>query len=200
MLMVPQKGNLEAAFDQSLGDQQNYAASSGMVMIIVRPGMEQNARDSLRRRGIGAWWPNFKKETQAKDRISGERYTKIVLAGIIPGIVLTPSRLNAHFWASIDLAPGAINVARDLRGDPIVIDDTDVVLLHKIEAALNKATPEKVVHSFKEGDDVVLFGDLDRRIPAKVEKVRKNGHVELEVTFMGGLRRMTVTPDQIAHV
>ena len=200
MLMVLKKGNLETAFDQSLGDEQNYPQSSGMVMIIVRPGMEQDARDSFRRRGIGAWWPNYKREVQAKDRATGQRYTRLVLTGVMPGIIFTPSRLNAHFWASLDLAPGAINVLSKLNGDALSISDTDVVLVHKIEAELNKPLPAEIVHSFEVGQEVVIIGDLMRNFVAKIEKIEKSGRVHLEIPMFGRAVPMTVLASQIAHV
>jgi transcription antitermination factor NusG len=201
MLMAVEKGNLEQAFKgQILDDGQNYVPADGMVMIIVRPGYEQTARDSLRRRGIGAWWPNYPKEESAKDGASGKRYTRMVRSGVMPGIILSPSRLNSLFWASIDLAPGAVNVVRKLNGDELVIDDVDVVLMHKIEAGLNRPLPEKVVHSFKVDDAVVIVGDIMKHFTAKIEKIEKSGRVHLEIKLFGCLRRMVVSPDQIAPI
>jgi transcription antitermination factor NusG len=183
---------------EAVDDGQNYVPADGMVMIIVRPGYEQTARDSLRRRGIGAWWPNYKKEVQAKDGTTGKRYSRLVLTGILPGIILSPSRLNSHFWASIDLAPGAVNVVRKLNGDELVIDDVDVVLMHKIEAGLNRPAEEKVVHSFEAGDDVVFTDHAMSRLSAKVTKVCQDGHVMVDVTIFGAVRSVPVLPHQIA--
>ena len=197
MLMVPNKRNLEEVFEASTDDGQNYG--SGMVLIVVRPGMEQNARDALRRRGIGAWWPNYKREVQAKDRATGQRYARLVLTGMLPGIVLTPSRLNAQFWAALDLAPGAINVVRKLNGDVLAIDDTDVVLLHKIEAELNRPLPAEIVHNFAVGESVIIIGDLMRHFAAKIEKIDKSGRIHLEIPLFGRAVPMTVLPHQIAH-
>jgi len=197
MLMIPRPGNFDYLFE---GSPQNYEAADGMVMIVVRPGYEQTARDSLRRRGIGAWWPNYKREVQAKDNATGKRYARLVLTGVMPGILLTPSRLNSHFWASIDLAPGAVNVVRKLNGDPLAIDDTDVVLLHKIEAELNRPLPAEVVHNFEVGDDVVVVGDLMRHFTGKIVKIDKNSRIHLEVSLFGRATAMTVLPQQIAHV
>lgn len=179
---------------------QNYEAGDGMVLIVVRPGYEQTARDSLRRRGIGAWWPNYKREVQAKDNATGKRYARLVLTGVMPGILFSPSRLNSHFWASIDLAPGAVNVVRKLNGDPLVIDDTDVVLLHKIEAELNKPLPAEVVHNFEVGNDVVITGDLMRHFTGKIVKIDKNGRIHLEMSLFGRATAMTVHCHQIAHL
>lgn len=197
MLMAEQK--LEPIFE-STDDGQNYGQSAGMVLIVVRPGFEQTARDSLRRRGIGAWWPNYKREVQAKDSETGKRYHKLVPTGIMPGIVFTPSRLNSHFWASIDLAPGAVNVIRKLNGDALAIDDTDVVLLHMIEAELNKPLPAEVVHSFEVGQDVVIIGDLMKHFTGKIGKIDKNGRVHLEVNLFGRATPLTVFANQIAPV
>jgi transcription antitermination factor NusG len=201
MLMAAQPGNLEQAFEGDLlGQDQNYDAAGGMVMIVVRPGYEQQARDSLRRRGVGAWWPNYKREVVAKDRENGKRYSKLVLTGIMPGIILTPSRLNSHFWASIDLAPGAVNVVRKLNGDPLIIDDTDVVLLHKIEAELNKPLPERIMHSFQVDDHVVITGDVMRHFTGKIVKIDKSGRIHLEINLFGRATALTVLANQIAPI
>lgn len=186
--------------EPALVEAQNYVPADGMVLIIVRPGYEQTARDSLRRRGIGAWWPNYRQEVASKDRGTGKRYSRLVLTGIMPGIILSPSRLNSHFWASIDLAPSAINVVRKLNGNALVIDDLDVVLLHKIEAELNRPLPAEIVHSFKVGEEVVIVGDLMRHFTGKIIKIDKSGRVHLEINLFGRAAPLTVLPDQIAHI
>ncbi len=199
MLMVPNKRNIEAAFNASI-DGQNLQPAAGMVMIIVRPGMEQDARDSLRRRGIGAWWPNYKREVLTKDRETGKRYSRLVLTGVLPGILLTPSRLNEHFWAAIDLAPGAINIVRKLNGEAVEIGDTDVVLLHKIEAELNKPLPAEVLHKFEVGNEVVVVGDLMRHFVGKITKIEKSGRIHIDISLFGRVTPMTVLPHQIALI
>jgi transcription antitermination factor NusG len=185
---------------EALDDGQNYVPADGMVLIVVRPGYEQTARDSLRRHGIGAWWPNYKREVQAKDNATGKRYGRLVLTGVMPGILFSPSRLNSHFWASIDLAPGAVNVVRKLNGDALVIDDTDVVLLHKIEAELNKPLPAEVIHNFKEGDEVVITGDVMRHFTGKIVKIDKNGRIHLEINLFGRATALTLLAHQIALI
>lgn len=199
MLMVVHTGSLERAFTgEALDDGQNYVPADGMVMIIVRPGYEQTARDSLRRRGIGAWWPNYPKEESAKDGATGKRYVRLVRAGVMPGIILSPSRLNSHFWACIDLAPGAVNVVRKLNGDALVLEDIDIVLMHKIEAMLNLPVPEKVVHSFKKGDKVRFVDEVLRRVPAFIlGKALKDGQFMAEVNLLGQLTPMKVHPSKI---
>lgn len=194
MLMPEQSGTRAAVIDAA----QNYCPADGMVLVVVRPGYEQTARDSLRRRGVGAWWPNYPREVQAKDGQTGKRYARLVLTGIMPGIVLSPSRLNAQFWAAVDLAPGAVNVVRKLNGDALVIDDVDVVLLHKIEAELNRPAPAHVAHSYQAGDTVVIVGDIMRHFSATVIKVDRSGHIHLEIPMFGRATSLTVLSHQVA--
>jgi transcription antitermination factor NusG len=171
----------------------------GMMMIIVRPGQYQRARDSLRRRGVGAWWPNYPNDETYKDKQTGKRQTRCVLSAVMPGVILTPANYPKIFWDALDLAPGVVNVARMNGGGFLILDDLEVVLIHKIEAGLNSPPPiGQPVHSFKVGDKVRFVDDVMRRLPSgKVTKVVKSGHIMVEVNWLGRPTSFDVLPHQI---
>lgn len=172
------------------------------VMVLVKPGLEQEARDSLRRRGVGAWWPNYQKEEGAKDQQTGKRYKRLVRSGVLPGVLLSPARLDTRFWAACDIAPGVINVVRKDSTNPILLDDVDIALIHAIETGLNKPSPIKSgKHSYEVGEMVRFIDDEYRRLPAgKVIKCSRDGHVTVEVNFFGRMTPVEVLPWQIEPV
>lgn len=168
-------------------------------MLIVRPSMEQEARDALRRYGIGAYWPNYPKLTVVKNRQSenGRPIRRLSLASVIAGVILTPAKFTDLFWNAIDLAPGVINIARTPSSKPVTLNDTDIVLIHKIEEVLNRPAPEKAVHTFKVGDKVRLVGaQADRWPPGRIVRVARNGRISIEIAAMG---RKVIFNDLLPH-
>lgn len=172
------------------------------VMVVVRPGMEQEARDGLRRRGVGAWWPNFSREIGAKDRQTGRRYKRSILASVLPGIIFSPARLTGQFWSAIDHAPGVINIARRFNTDFILLCALDVVLIHKIEAGLNHALPSRAsAHSYVSGEKVRFIDDEYRKLPGGVVlRCSRDGHVTVEVDLFGRMTAVDVLPQQIEPI
>lgn len=161
---------------------------SEWCMIIVRPNMEQEARDALRRRGVGAYWPNYEKLEVVKSRLTedGRSVRRLRLASVVSGIIFSPATLNNVFWNGIDFAPGVINIARRSSRDLVILTDTDIVLIHKIEEGLNKPPVEKIIHNFKVGDKVRLVGAQgDRWPPGVIIKVARNGRITIEIDAMG---------------
>lgn len=198
MLMAIDKGNLEAAFGIVGVVPTIPAPVTDMVMVIVKPGFEQKARDSLRRRAVGTWWPNYRREIPAKDRDSGKRISRTILSGVMPGIVLARATLDDAFWRAMDLAPSVINIGRKFGGEPLILGELHIVIVHKIEEGLNKPPLAKPVHSFKPKDKVRFTDDAMRRFPpAIVTKCQRDGHIELEVNTMGRMTPFTVLPHQI---
>jgi transcription antitermination factor NusG len=201
MLMVIKTG-LEDAF----GELERSPAfppeqASEMCMILVRSPLEQEARDSLRRRGIGAWWPNYQKEVASRDKQTGKRFNRMIRSGVLPGVILTPAKFNSQFWDAIDLAPGVLNVLQKTNGHYLVLTDVDIVLIHKIEHGLNRAPPTKLVHHFKGGDKVRFSDDLTRSLPPGiVVKCARDGHITVEVNMRGQMRPIIVLPHQIELV
>lgn len=197
--------DIKPDFEQLLGQADRTAALLDRVtawcMITMRSGLEQTGRDVLRRRGIGAWWPNYQKEVGAKDVQSGKRYKRIILAGVLPGVLLSPVRNEDpfwdHFWSVVDMAPGVINVRRKYDGTVALLGDIDVALIHAIEKGLNKPSPPTTVHSFKPGDHVQFVDDVLSRLTGVVEKINKDGHLVIEVNMFGGMTDITVLPHQI---
>lgn len=172
------------------------------VMILVRPGLEQEARDSLRRRGVGAWWPNYQKEEGFKDQQTGKRLKRLIRSGVLPGVLLSPARLDTRFWAACDLAPGVINVMRNASTVPIVLGELDIAFIHTIEAGLNKAAIIKSgAHSYEVGESVRFIDDIYRRLPAgKVSQCMRDGHVRVDTNFFGIMRPVDVWPWQIEPI
>lgn len=172
---------------------------TGWCLVLVRPGQEQEARDSLRRQGVGAWWPNYPREVSAKDAQTGKRYMRVVLSGTVPGTIFSPAKFDDRFWRAIDHAPGVINVARRFSGDVLMLTDTDIALIHKIEAGQNQPKPpQKSGHNFQVGDAARLIDDvLGRWPPGKVVKCSKDGHILIEVNIFGRMACIDVLPHQI---
>lgn len=197
---VKSEQNLEQALGRANVTATLPEPTSNWVMILVRPGGEQEARDSLRRRGIGAWWPNFQKEVGAKDRDSGKRYKRLVLTGVLPCVLFSPARLTQQFWAALDLAPGVINVVRKSNTEVVLLNDVDIAMIHAIEVDLNRAPAVRISHSHVVGDVVRLMADEYRRIaPGKVIGCH-NGYLEVEVNMFGAERPILVLPTQVELV
>jgi len=196
------KLNLEHYLGQADATAKLPDPSGAWVIVLVRPGYEQQARDSLRRRGVGAWWPNYQKEVGAKDTETGKRYKRLIRFGVLPGVLLSPARLDHRFWSACDLAPGVLNVARNVSTGPILLDDVDIALIHAIETGLNKASPIKSTkHSYESGEMVRFIDDEYRRLPAgKVVKCDRDGEITVEVNFFGRMTKITVMAFQIEPV
>ncbi len=193
--------NLEHLLGQARVAVELPAPVTNWVMVLVRPGLEQEARDALRRRGIGAWWPNYEKEVGAKDRETGKRFNRLVRVGVLSGAILCPARLDGNFWLVIDFATGVVNVARKPSGDILLLNDVDIVLLHAIEAGLNKPAACLIAHSYAVGDKVRLIDDELRRLPPGVViRCHKTGHLTVEVNMLGRATPVDVLPTQIEPV
>lgn len=167
-------------------------------MVIARPGMEQEARDALRRRGVGAYWPNYQKTVMVEDRRNGGRIRRSMLVPVVQGIIFSPAKFTDLFWNALDYAAGVVNVARKAFGDIIVLNDLDIVLIHKIEQGLNTPAATKAVHNFKIGEKIRLCSDeLSAFGVGKIMKLLRDGRISIEVPAMGRAVRITVLPHQI---
>jgi transcription antitermination factor NusG len=171
-------------------------------MVLVRPSEAENARDCMRRMGIGVYWPNYPQFGTTQSRRTGRRTTREHLSAVIPGVLLTPARFTPLFWQAIDLAPGVFNVARTHEGDVILLDDVDIVIIHKIEAGLNTPPPPmKYIHNFKTGEKVrFVDDDLSRWGIGKVARLCKDGRISVDVPLMGRMTAVIVYPHQISRV
>jgi len=173
-------------------------------MVVARPGMEHTARDALRRHGVGAYWPNFVREVMVEDRRNGGRMRSKVLTPVISGIIFSPAKFTDHFWNALDLAPGAVNVVRNGHADIAILNDVDIVVIHKIEAGLNRppnAKPTKPLHDFTTGEKVKLVDDvLNSWGVGKVVKLYKDGRITTEFDRMGRKLSVTVLPYQIKRL
>jgi len=203
MLMAAEiKLNLEHYLGQASAVAELPDPSGEWVIVLIRPGYEQQARDSLRRRGIGAWWPNYQKEVGTKDPETGKRYKRLIRFGVLPGVLLSPAKMDERFWSACDLAPGVINVARNSSTGPILLTDVDIALIHAIETGLNRADPVKAaLHSYETGERVRFIDDEYRRLPtAKVIRCDRDGEITVEVNFFGRMTKITVMAFQIEPV
>jgi hypothetical protein len=81
MLMENKLQSIETALSPSVTPIPTQPTRS-MLMIIVRHFQEQRARDSLRRRGVGAWWPNYPKDENYKEVVkSGHIMVEVSVLG-----------------------------------------------------------------------------------------------------------------------
>lgn len=200
MLMVTNTlGSLELALGQADPKAVLPEPVTDWLMILAKSPQEQAARDSLRRMGIGAWWPNYEREVAAIDRQTGKRFTRYVVTGVLPGVILSPARVSSRFWAALDRAPGVMNVVRKSNADLLLLNDLDIVVIHKIESGQNRPlSPTDLVHTFKKDDKVKFVDDIYGRFPAgKVTRCRRDGRIEVDVNMMGCVRSINVLPHQI---
>ena len=176
-------------------------AGAQWSLVIVRPMFEQEARDSLRRQGVGTWWPNYPWLQPTHEKKNGRFTRRLAPCSVIPGTLFCLSRFDGLFWSAIDRAPGIINVALNPRGEPIVLSDLDIVLIHKIEAGLNTPSLAKPIHNFKRGEKVRLTEGMTARWGAgRITKLARDGRISLEVDLMGRKVTVTVLPHQIERM
>lgn len=199
--------HLEEMLGQPAKVPEPISRPTEWVMPVIRSGLEQESRDSLRRKGVGTWWPNYQREVVTTDRASGNRVRRQAFAPMLPGVLICamPQWTDEHgdmlFWETLDRVPGVVNVLRRFNGDVIFLSDIDIVLLHKIEQGLNQTTPPKASrHAFKVGDKVRLIEDEYRCLPvAAVSEVHKDS-IGVDINMFGAVRRMVVRAFQIEPV
>lgn len=194
--------NFETNFKEIFGEPVKTPSLSPpvseMCLILVQSPQEQLARDSLRRRGVGIWWPNYQRIITKKDAQTGKRYQRVIRVGVLPGVILSPAAIGTQFFDALDHAPGVMGVAQKPNGHWLLLSDLDIVLIHKIEHGLNRPEPAKSVHKFKAGDRVTFTDDIYRRLPPGiVVKCEANGVIAVEANFMGCNREIRVRADQI---
>jgi transcription antitermination factor NusG len=161
-------------------------ASIDWCMILAQPGSERIGRDSLRRRGVAAWWPNFQREVLRKDPLTGKRYKRTILVPVLPGVILSPWRPSELFWKALDLSPGVNNVMRKFNTEVVMLTEIDVVLIHKIEQGLNKSAPPKGNHSYVVGDTVRMIDDDLRRFGSgRVAECHRDGKLRVDIDIFG---------------
>jgi transcription antitermination factor NusG len=170
-------------------------------MVLVRPSEAENARDAMRRMGVGVYWPNYPRFGTTQNRRTGIRKTRLQLSAVVPGVLFSPAKFTPVFWQAIDLAPGVFNVAQKHDGGPIILDDVDIVIIHKIEQGLNEPPPPmKYTHNFKTGEKVKFVDHDLTRWAGKVARILKDGRLSVEVPLMGRMTTVIVYPHQIGRV
>lgn len=167
------------------------------VLITVRSGAEQDARDSLRRHGLSVWWPNYEREVRGLSKERGR--VRLVRSGVIPGVLLSPSLMHPRFHIALDRAPGVIAILRGAEGEIAELRSADIALLRAIEHGLNTPPTSRPAHSYKVGDRVRFAGDERRAWPAgRVVRVSKGGRLSVEVPGLFG--RTTLVEVMHCHV
>jgi transcription antitermination factor NusG len=175
--------------------------STEWCMVLVQPGAERLCRDSLRRRGIGTWWPNHEREIIRKDPITGKRFKKTVLVPVLPGILFCPWRPSELFWKALDLAPGANNVMRKFNSEVTFLTDLDIVLIYKIEQGLSRKDPPKVNHGYAIGDVVRLVDDEMRRFGSgPVTECSRDGRLKVDINMFGRVTPFFVSSWQVEPI
>lgn len=201
LMAVDVTKHLEQMLGQAAVVSPPPAPGCDWCMILVRPGAEQEARDSLRRRGVGAWWPNYNREIKGRTGPRQALGHRTLWLPVLPGVILSPARFTETFWRALDESVGVINVARKYNSDVVLLCDVDIVLVHKIEAGLNRGVKPVSDHPYRVGDKVRLVDDDLRRWPVgKVIRARKGEGLEIEINILGALRTMRVAVDQIEPV
>ncbi len=197
--------HLEEMLGQPAKFPEPVEKATSWCLPVVRAGLEQEARDSLRRRGIGTWWPNYQRETFVVDRSTGNRMRRQMFAPMLPGILICAMPKNPDLdrvlWDAFDQIPGIISVMRRHNGDLVFLRDIDIVLLHKIEEGLNRSKPPKAErHAYEVGDKIRLVDDEYRSMPVAEVVESKRDSIEIAINFFGAVRRMMVRPFQIELV
>lgn len=171
-------------------------------VVMSRVGHELETVDSLRRRGISAYWPSFERLVVTRERRNGTCVRQLRRFGMIPGYVFTPLDPKVDFEQLLSTIVAAIDIARTFSGNPWLIPDRDIKLLRKIEIGLNTPLPVgKVAHAFKKGQRVHFVDDLVNSWPSGfVSKLAQDGRIGVEVDLMGRKVTIWVLPHQIERM
>ncbi|MGH6878782.1 MAG: transcription termination/antitermination protein NusG [Rhizomicrobium sp.] len=193
-------GNLsrvKQALEPTIEETRQPRPFSEWYMVVVRPNHEQQAADSFRRANVRAYWPNYEHFQTVRDR--GNKPRRImVLSGIMPGYVFSPRSPMQDFGTLIERIVGVVKIVRTFSGDPLLLKESDIHTIRRIEAGLNTPSPAKSIHNFKTGEKVRFIDDLlGRWPPGRISKVARNGRISAEVELMGRKVTAIILPHQI---
>jgi transcription antitermination factor NusG len=205
MLNVGETGNMEQVREALAGitgvklspDRDDGAE---WHMLIVRPNHEFDAVDSMRRQGLRAYWPNYERLVSTRQRQDGRIVRRAVRTGIVP-YVFSPVDRNCDFTGFLEKLIAVVDVVRTYSGNPLLLRDTDIKILRKIDHGLNTPKPTAQGHTFKLGEKVRFVDDNHQQWPAgKVVKLAREGRLSVEVDMMGRKVPVTVFPHQIERM
>lgn len=205
MLMSTEPGNMEqvrTALQGITGVQLSPDRDDGTewYMVIVRSNFQLDAVDGLRRAGLRAYWPSYEYMTATKRIIAGRHTSRTVRLGILP-YVLTPRVPNIDLKDRTERIVSILDMVRTYSGNPLLLRDSDIKIIRKIDVAMNTPKPEASVHNFKIGDKVRFCDDImSQWPPGVVVKLAKEGRISVEVSLMGRKVPITVFPFQIERL
>jgi transcription antitermination factor NusG len=189
MLAVMQK--LEEMAAQVLPDQ--------WCMLTVRPGKEQDARDSFYRYGVQAYWPNYHSFLQSTLPLRERRRTEY--RSVIPGYLFVPALPTQMFWDIAERIPGVENAVLNFSGDLATLKDADIDVIRSIEAGMNTPIPGRTMHNFKGGDKVGFIDDNTQRWPrGRFRGSSDDGRITVEIEVMRRIIPFVLFPHQIKRV
>jgi len=162
------------------------ACSPDSYFVVARMNHEHGTVDSLRRNGVGAYFPSFEQLVPVKDNMTGQLSRRVKRVGILPGYVFATPPLHIDFEMLLRHIVGAFDIARTFSGKPLFIGEDDLQIIRRIEIGLNTPSQVKVGHKLKIGNRV-RFGDdlVGRWPPGRVEKLAPDGRIGVEVELMG---------------
>lgn len=182
--------------EHKLSEMQQQVLPDQWFMLLVRPGKEQEARDSFRRYGLRAYWPNYHSTSHWSPQRRERRRTDY--RSVIPGYLFVPALPSSTFWNIIERNLGIVNVVRNYSGELAVLKNADIEVVRSIEASMNTPVPGKSLHNFKTGDKVRFADDtLNRWPPGRVAGSINDGRISIEVEVMGRIVPFMVFPHQI---
>jgi transcription antitermination factor NusG len=211
MLDVTNKNNLElvkSALHGITGIAQEPAIiPTWHYMVVSRFNREFDTVDSFRRHGRSASWPSFEQLIVTRQIKNDAPVRRIKRIGIVPGYVFTPMIDDCDFTEFLKRIVGAIDVVRSDSGNPLLLEDEDILTLKRIEISRNtpvasrECLKEAIKHDFKVGEKVRFIDDTRRRWPpGRIIALARQGRIVVEVSLMGRKVKVEALPHQIQRV
>jgi transcription antitermination factor NusG len=169
-------------------------------MLVVRSNHELDAVDSLRRRGLRAYWPNYERLVATRQQFEGRPVRRLVRSGIVP-YVFSPATLEVDFTREIESIVAVLDVVRTASGLPLMISDADIDAIRKIAIDESSVKPENSPHALKIGEKVRFRDDAASHWPSgTIIKLAREGRITIEIDLMGRKVPIKAFPFQIARV
>lgn len=205
MLMATENGNMDqvrTALQGITGVALSPDRDEGAewYMVVVRGNYQLDAVDGLRRAGMRAYWPSYERSIASRRMIAGRHTSRSVRFGILP-YVLTPRNPRVDFEGATERIVSVLDIVRTYSGNPLLLRDSDIKIIRKIDVVMNTPKPEATAHNFKTGDKVRFTDDLmSQWPPGVVVKLAKEGRITVDVNLMGRKVPITVFPYQIERL
>lgn len=200
LMKVEKAGNMDQVRSALQGiTGQEPAIQSGpaknSLMWVVRSNREFEAVDSMRRQLVRAYWPSYERLVATKHRFENRPVRRLVRSGIIP-YVFTPE--VDDIAGVVEQSVGVIDVVRTFSGSPLLLKETDIAIIRKIDVGMNTPKPEAAAHNFKIGEKVRFTDDIMAHWPpGTIIKLARDGRIIVDQALMGRKVPVTVFPFQI---